>query len=241
MGLRALACRVLGGVVSGLATLAVASAADGPPALPAWLLFSGFDASSQAYAAWAGLDYAPGGLDADGLRLRAVATAGGYRTSRAGSSALDTTVAKQTATAAVGHAWITPTRRIALFAGGEFDSRDPGGSAAAADRGQRGGAYVAAELWTEPVPGVQVAASASAGTARSAWAVRATACRVIGTLCLGPDVAALGDETGSEVRLGLGVSGLTVGPIKMRLAGGYAAKDDGTGGPYGFVSLWQRF
>lgn len=222
-----------------------AHAADqAPPAssLPRWLLFSGTDAAIRSVSGWLGADFAPDGLDSTGPRLRGVAGFGSYRAGHPTLSGVDIGVEKHTATVSFGHAWITPLGRAALFAGGELDARAPDDAAAASsDRGTRGGAAVSAEVWAAPTPDIQATASTGFGTARSSWAVRASVCSWIGSLCLGQEAAAVGDLAGSELRFGIAITGLSFGATETRLAGGFARKTDGEDGGYGFITVWRRF
>lgn len=211
-----------------------------PP--PRWLVFSGSDVSVRSATGWAGGDLADQGLDADGLRLRGVAGYGHYQSGHPTRPGADITVQKQFATVSAGRTWVTSHGQLSLFAGGEVDARRPDDDAATRrDRGLHYGPAVNAELWAMPAPDLQVTAAAGFGMARSAWTLSASLCHRIGWLCLGPEAGALGDPAGSEVRFGVALAGLSIGAIEMRLAAGIARKDDGEGGRYGFLTVWQRF
>ncbi|ALK10000.1 cellulose biosynthesis protein BcsS [Blastochloris viridis] len=221
-----------------------AAAADRPESapLPQWLLFSGADASIRSTTGWIGGEYAADGLDKSGLRLRGVIGSGSYRTGHPSLSAADINVDKRFATFSVGHGWVAPTWRAAVFAGTDLDARSPDvAGAAPGDRGTRLGATLGAELWATPSPAVQVTASLGVATTRSSWAFRTGICHRIGSLCLGADAASIGDAAGSELRLGAAVAGLSLGALEMRIGGGLARKNDGDRGCYGYLSAWQRF
>jgi hypothetical protein len=228
------------------ATVAAPASAEGqvapasPP--PRWLVFSGTEASIRSITGWAGADHAPAGLDADGVRVRGVVGSGRYRAGHPTVPSADIVVDKRIAMLSVGRTWAAPDWQARLFAGGEVDARAPSEpGASSADRGTRSGATLGVELWATPMPGLQLTADAGFGTARSAWAVRASLCHRIGALCLGVDGAATGDSAGSEVRFGVALAGLSFGAMEVRLVGGFARKDGGEGGSYGFISVWQRF
>lgn len=229
------------GVAAGMSAGAEERAA--PVAPPAhWLVFSGTEASVRSATSWAGGDFAVLGLDADGIKIRGVAGYGHYQSGHPTRPGAGIAVQKRFATVSVGRSWGTPHGQLSIFAGGEVDVRWPDDDAATRrDRGLHYGPAVSAELWATPTPDLQVTAAAGFGMARSAWAVRAGFCHRVGWLCLGPEGAAIGDPAGSEVRFGVALAGLSIGAIEMRLAAGVAQKDDGEGGRYGFLTVWQRF
>jgi hypothetical protein len=243
-GLSATRAAVLCCMVAAVDAVAAEDAPPSPSPLPSWLIFSGAEATGRVANGWIGADYAPDGIDRSGLRVRAAGSAGGYLTSHPDDSAADITVRKETATLAAGYGWITPSRRTALFIGGEVDAREPDHPAVpSSDRGTHWGVAIAGELWAAPSPLVQVMASASYGSARASWALRAAACGRIAGICLGPETAAVGDAAGSEFRFGLAVSGLSVGPFETRLAAGVAhdVEGDADTSAYGLASVWRRF
>ena len=108
--------------------------------------------------------------------------------------------------------------------------------------GNRFGPAVALDAWLTPLDRVSVQVFASYATPFRAASLRLAPGYDIGRgVHVGPEVAFSAHHDTLRSRLGLHVTGITIGPVGLRLSGGYAADRGGRAGLYGGLSLWRRY
>lgn len=108
--------------------------------------------------------------------------------------------------------------------------------------GTRLGPAVVVDAWLTPYQRVAVQVFASYATTFNAASLRVAPGYDIGKgVFVGPE-ASVGAHHGTlRSRLGLHVTGITIGTVGLRLSGGYATDRGGRSGLYGGVSLWRRY
>ena len=233
-----------GGVLA-LAALSLA-AQDEPlraePEMPHTEMFSGFEAGDNYASGWVGGGYAPEGLHAPGLRLRAVGAYGRYHYDGAlfdGGAFAATTFNGQMgfAAALVGYQFRPGAATVKLFAGVEaidqnIQPRDPNNSVQGSEIGLR----LVAETWYDVASRWFVSADAIYGTAfQQYWSRARVGFRVRPKLSFGLEGGAVGNEEYDAGRGG-GFVRLDVRKLEVTLSGGFTGDylmDD----PSGYISL----
>lgn len=223
-----------GAVLSAGISLHVVSASEFSQA-DTFLLFSGSDLWRDGRFGHAGALWAPNGLDRDGVIFRANLSAGLYRYTA--TSPMPHTVIGQETTARFAPGWKFKIGRtsIAAFAGLDVQQHtlwpdDPGSRR----RGSEIGAFVAADLWSEPTPDTMIAANASLSTIDvSTYALRlAGGWRMLGAFYAGPEVQVYSGGDYRQNRIGLHVTGLRYGSSELQAAFGWSSDSDDRRGLY---------
>ncbi len=108
--------------------------------------------------------------------------------------------------------------------------------------GTRAGPAIALDAWLKPAGRISVQLFATAATPFSAAALRlAPGYEVAAGLHIGPEATFSAHHGTLRTRLGAHVTGLTFGPLGLRLTGGIAMDRGGRSGAYGGVALWRRY
>ncbi len=108
--------------------------------------------------------------------------------------------------------------------------------------GTRLGPAIALDAWLTPYERVAVQVYAAYATPFAAASLRLAPGYDIGKgVFVGPEASFSGHHGTLRSRLGLHVTGITIGTVGLRLSGGYAADRGGRAGLYGGVSLWRRY
>jgi len=210
--------------------------------MPHTEMFSGFEAGDNYASGWVGGGYAPEGLHAPGLRLRAVGAYGRYHYDGAlfdGGAFAATTFNGQMgfAAALVGYQFRPGAATVKLFAGVEaidqnIQPRDPNNSVQGSEIGLR----LVAETWYDVASRWFVSADAIYGTAfQQYWSRARVGFRVRPKLSVGLEGGAVGNEEYDAGRGG-GFVRLDVRKLEVTLSGGFTGDylmDD----PSGYISL----
>jgi hypothetical protein len=108
--------------------------------------------------------------------------------------------------------------------------------------GTRLGPAMAVDAWLTPFERVAVQVFASYATPFNAASLRLAPGYDIGKgVFIGPEASFSTHHGTLRSRLGLHVTGVTIGTVGLRLSGGYAADRGGRSGLYGGVSLWRHY
>lgn len=204
-----------------------------------FLYFSGFDLWRGGGSFYGGLQWAPGGLNADGFILKVLLAEGTYRY-LAGSTDIRGT--GLLASFLPGWRIKRGNIEIKLFAGLDlqnhrFSPDDPGNRL----RGNHAGLRVGADLWWEPTPNVMLASSVSGSTIGTNFSIRGAAgWRVEDRFWAGPEVETSGDQVYRQYRIGAHVTSLKWSAFEWSLGAGYVEDNSHRSGLYGRISVLTR-
>lgn len=128
-----------------------------------------------------------------------------------------------------------------LFVGGALESRRLAPALLFdTQTGTRFGPAVVLDAWLKPMERVAVHVFADYTTAYRAGTLRVAPGYDIGDgLFVGPEGTLSVHHGTLRTRLGFHVTGLRLGPVGLRLSGGWAMDRGGRSGPYGALSLWR--
>lgn len=204
-----------------------------------FLYFSGFDLWRGGGSFYGGLQWAPGGLNADGFILKVLLAEGTYRY-LAGSTDIRGT--GLLASFLPGWRIKRGNIEIKLFAGLDlqnhrFSPDDPGNRL----RGNHAGLRVGADLWWEPTPNVMLASSVSGSTIGTNFSIRGAAgWRVEDRFWAGPEIETSGDQVYRQYRIGAHVTSLKWSAFEWSLGAGYVEDNSHRSGLYGRISVLTR-
>lgn len=204
-----------------------------------FLYFSGFDLWRGGGSFYGGLQWAPGGLNADGFILKVLLAEGTYRY-LAGSTDIRGT--GLLASFLPGWRIKRGDIEIKLFAGLDlqnhrFSPDDPGNRL----RGNHAGLRVGADLWWEPTPNVMLASSVSGSTIGTNFSIRGAAgWRVEDRFWAGPEIETSGDQVYRQYRIGAHVTSLKWSAFEWSLGAGYVEDNSHRSGLYGRISVLTR-
>ena len=210
------------------------------------LLFSGRDIWPNGAFAYGGFQLAPGGLDQDGLLLKAMFSGGLYRydANSLGGERI------------IGAEWLAqllPGWRIKrgdaefkFFMGPEIQKHylwpdDPANRL----RGYSYGLRVAAEIWYEPTTETMTAADvslssvATSNSARAAYGWRVLE-EMLGGIYIGPEVQYFGSDGYRHVRLGVHLTSMRTDDTEWSAAAGWARDSADRSSPYLRLSILKR-
>ena len=204
-----------------------------------FLYFSGFDLWRGGGSFYGGLQWAPGGLNADGFILKVLLAEGTYRY-LAGSTDIRGT--GLLASFLPGWRIKRGDIEIKLFAvfdlqNHRFSPDDPGNRL----RGNHAGLRVGADLWWEPTPNVMLASSVSGSTIGTNFSIRGAAgWRVEDRFWAGPEIETSGDQVYRQYRIGAHVTSLKWSAFEWSLGAGYVEDNSHRSGLYGRISVLTR-
>jgi hypothetical protein len=226
-------------VLSFSAKRVIAAGATGGQPLDHFLLFSGVDLWHDGGFVHGGVLWSPNGLGREGFTLKVLIAGGRYRYNSG-----TTPIRGHQALTAVMPGWriVNGHTALTLFAGLDLQSNhfvpdDPTNSA----RGRHAGLRAGADFWSEPVPGVMVAAAVSASTiGPSIWSRVATGVRLFDRFWVGPELQVMGDSHYQQFRAGAHLTSLRFGRLEWSVGFGYAIDSDDRDGAYARIGLVTR-
>jgi hypothetical protein len=210
------------------------------------LVFSGGDTWRQGVFAHDGFLWTPAGEGNDGFVVKAIVSTGVYRY-RSGFLGNAEVYGWMTGGSVMPGVHFTRSGvTVTAFAGLDMQWHnlslyDPGNAL----RGRHVGLRLAIDLWTEPVPDMMLAGSATLSTIGSSYALRlAAGWRLFDRFYLGPEAIAYGAANYQQHRIGAHMTGLRNELLgwKFEWQGGlgYAWDGDGESGPYARLGvLWR--
>jgi hypothetical protein len=204
-----------------------------------FLYFSGFDLWHEGTSSYAGLHWAPAGLNHDGFTLKLLLAGGRYRYT-AGATGITGT--NFLAAALPGWRVKRGNFEIKMYAGLDLQHHilspdDPGNNL----RGTHAGLRAGADLWWEPTHKLMVASSLSGSTIGTNFGARvAVGWRVFERCWIGPEIETMGDEIYRQYRVGAHLTSLKYGPFEWAFGAGYSEDSDHRAGLYGRFSLLTR-
>jgi hypothetical protein len=137
----------------------------------------------------------------------------------------------------VGWQWALPRIMLGVFAGADFESRNDIWGRMRIE----GGARLHGEIWSNPTEGTMLTVTAIASTVQpSLWARAAFGWQWQEGLYLGPESSGFCTDDYSEGRYGLHLTGLTLGPLTLRLSSGFWHDSDHRRGLYGQMTGYIR-
>jgi hypothetical protein len=236
MGLWVASCYVV------MALLLTATAAAGPIG-PRFTSFLGFDGAFDGVHLSAGVDATLGShVDGRGIALRA--TGGTGLSKFRADPLLPDRIVEVTKSARLLVGWReSGSWGVAtLFLGGAMEGRRIVPALPDPQTGFRFGPAVVLDAWLKPMDRLAVHVFADATTAYRAATLRvAPGYDIHDGIFVGPE-ATLGFHHGTlRTRIGLHATGLRLGPVRVRLSGGWAMDRGGRSGPYGALSAWRSY
>lgn len=204
--------------------------------------FLGIDAAFDGFHVSSGFDLSPW-QRADGRGVTVRVTAGTGLSRFRIDPALPDRVAEVTTTARLMAGWREQGGwgSATLFAGLAVETRRLSPALPDPHLGTRIGPAVALDAWLTPADRVAVQIYATYATPFDAASLRlAPGYRVGDGIHIGPEATFSAHHGTLRTRLGLHVTGFMVGPVGLRLSGGYARDRGGAGGFYAGLSLWRQ-
>lgn len=108
--------------------------------------------------------------------------------------------------------------------------------------GTRLGPAIAIDAWLKPAERLSVQVFAAYATPFNAATLRiAPGYEVMPGVHIGPEMTLSGHHGTLRTRLGAHVTGLTFGPLGIRVTGGFAMDRGGRSGAYGGLALWRSY
>jgi hypothetical protein len=195
------------------------------------LLFAGFDIWRGGRTGYGGLQWAPDGLDRDGLIARLIIAQGRewYRTPT------------KTFTTDIFRASLLPGVRVKLgeielklFAGVDLEARHFNPDHGHSDlRGSRLGLRAAGEFWWEPSPELMLTGSVFATSIAAGHGGRvAIGRRLLDSFWVGPEFSGSRDCFSTQTRIGAHLTGLKTGEFEWSAAAGYLTDSFDRNGVY---------
>lgn len=237
------------GRACGAAILAVAASyggassaaepAEANGASPTHLLFSGVDAWRNGGFAYGGFVWAPQGLEQGGFALKAISGTGRYSYF---SAPLEITGRNFMVALMPGWHVTLGRSEVTFFVGLDaqrhrLTPHDPANLV----RGTHLGLRAEIDYWSEPVTGMMLNGSAAATTINGGyWTRAALGWRLFDWAWIGPEVAALGDASYRQARVGAHVTGFRTGPLEWSAGLGFVEDSDNRSGAYGRIGLLAR-
>lgn len=207
-----------------------------------FILFSGTDLWRNGAFAHGGLLWSPGGVDNDGLLLKALISGGGYRYDAGSLGGREVDGAEVAGQMLAGWRIKRGTVEIKGFVGLELRRNqlwpdDPDNRL----RGNHVGARFSAELWYEPTPATMLAADASVSTIATDYSARAAfGWRMFERLYFGPETQVYGADGYRQFRLGLHATGFKTDYGEWCAAAGWSLDTDDHSSPYLRVGYLRR-
>lgn len=204
--------------------------------------FLGIDAAFDGIYLSSGADLSPWrGADGRGITFRFTAGTGLSRFRI--DPALPDRVAEVATGARLMAGWREQGRwgSATLFAGLAVETRRLSPALPDPHVGTRFGPAIALDAWLTPADRVAVQLFATYATPFDAASLRvAPGYEVTPGIHVGPEATLSAHHGTLRTRLGVHVTGLTIGPVGLRLSGGFARDRGGAGGFYAGLSLWRH-
>jgi hypothetical protein len=205
--------------------------------------FVGLDAAFDGVHLSAGFDLSPWrGADDRGFTLRATAGTG---LSRFGiDPALPDRVSEAVTSARLLAGWREQGSwgSATFFAGLAMETRRLSPALPDPHLGTRFGPALLLDAWLTPADRVSVQVHATYATPFNAASLRiAPGYRLAAGVHVGPEATLSAHHGTLRTRLGIHVTGIAIGPVGLRLSGGYARDRGGSGGVYAGLSLWRDY
>jgi hypothetical protein len=184
-----------------------------------------------------------GGLETNGLRVRMIGLLGGYRYDAAAVGVGAVTGNQVGGSLMVGYEWIVDRTKIGVYGGldvinNRLDKVDPTNETG----GNTFGARLGLDFYSRPTDATMAAGTFSFTTANSGYYLRLRGgMAVYDQLFLGPEVLAMGDSFYTQWRFGVGLSGITLGPVQFGVSAGYVSDSSRGGGAYGILDTRLTF
>lgn len=129
-----------------------------------------------------------------------------------------------------------------LFAGLALETRRLSPALPDPHVGTRIGPVVTLDVWFTPYERIAVQIYATYATPFNAASLRIAPGYDVGSgIHVGPEATLSAHHGTLRTRLGLHVTGITIGSVGLRLSAGYAQDRGGRAGPYAGLSLWRRY
>lgn len=182
-----------------------------------------------------------GTLRESGARVRVEALAGTYEYRAASGAKVQGDQVEGAALA--GYEWIWREAKLAGYVGlavrnTALSIADPNNQVA----GSSFGLKTAVDFYARPTDKTMVSAYGSFTTNDKAYFTRLKAGYRIGDgLYVGPEVAFLGNDFYNQMRFGVHLTGLQLGPIQASISAGYQYDREQKGGAYGAVDVRAQF
>lgn len=180
-----------------------------------------------------------GGLAGSGFRL--FLKAGGSQEQTRRQPPRGTTY-KAESQALIGYEWRLGDSFLALYAGSDFQSEQRLEPFGASFTEARYGARLQADLWSTPMPGMMLQASAYASSLNGRlWARMAPGWQAPLGFYAGPEFEAYREHGYRKLRLGLHLTGLRLLGLEWRLSGGWQRTSERRSEAYATLGLhWLR-
>jgi hypothetical protein len=204
-----------------------------------FLIYSGIDGWQNGTFGYAGVTWAPKGLNEDGFILKFLAGSGTYRYL---NGTTDTLGIATVLDAMPGWHFKYGSADVTLYAGLDLQShRLRPDDLANNMRGLHAGARIGADLWWEPSQQTMTSANVSYATVgQGFWSRLAYGWRLLDKFYAGPEVHAMGDDTYRQWRAGAHLTALRIGSFEWSLGAGFVEDSDSRSGFYGRIGVLLR-
>ncbi len=227
----------------GLVALLAASPAASAEVEARLVTYSALDITHDSVFLSGGTDYTLAPPLHKGAILRLQAAYGASRYTSALSPSGNAITLEQSGRMLIGQEIALGGARLRLFAGIDMHDRRALPSGADAATGSRIGPAVAADLWWDITPQAVLAGHALWAAPFQSWSARlAPGWRTPYGPVIGPEIAAGGHDGSARLMAGLHLTGLTIGPVDVRLSAGQAFDPaSARQGLYGSLNVWKMF
>lgn len=184
-----------------------------------------------------------GGLEQTGLRVRLGGMLGTYVYQATTPGVGKVRGDQLGGTALLGYEWVIDRSKFSVYGGLDvietnLDRVDPENKTPGTVFGFRG----VLDFYSRPTTATMIAGTFSLSSANTAYYGRLKAgFSIFDHVYVGPEVLALGDTFYRQIRAGLHLSGLKIGPVEFGLSGGYAHDRVRGGGAYGLLDVRMTF
>jgi Cellulose biosynthesis protein BcsS len=224
----------------------VGRASAGEADEPRVMLLSGRDASLYAGFAYAGIMFAPGGFENDGVLLKALFSGGLYSYNASNRGGEQVVGLEEYGSVLPGWRIKRGNAEFKFFFGPEYQRHrfwpdDPTNHL----RGNSLGLRMAAELWHEPTPDTMIVADVSLSSvavnnsARAGYGWRVFE-ETLGGLYVGPETQYFRSDGYRQWRLGAHITSMKTEDVEWSAATGWAMDSQGRASPYLRLNVLKR-
>ncbi len=175
--------------------------------------------------------------------MRAIGLLGGYRYDASAPGVGVVTGNQVGGSLLMGYEWIVDRTKIGLYAGldainNRLDKFDPNNDTA----GTTFGARIGLDFYSRPTDATMAAGTFTYSTANNGYYMRLRGgMAVFDQTFLGPELLVQGDNFYTQWRLGVGLSGIQLGPVQIGVSGGYVNDSSRGNGAYGILDTRLTF
>lgn len=188
--------------------------------------------------------FAPfGGLEQNGFRARVIGLLGGYKYEASAAGVGLVTGNQVGGSILMGYEWIVDRTKIGLYGGidvmnNRLDKFDPTNDT----EGTTVGGRIGLDFYSRPTDATMAAGTFTYSTANNGYYMRLRGgMAVYEQTFLGPELLVQGDNFYTQWRVGVGLSGIALGPVQIGVSAGYVNDSSRGNGAYGILDTRLTF